>query len=237
MQQMYVPGIARVFFDSIQNGRIHQADYVAVLNGSWALAVAVCDGAGDDPDAADASQISAQIAAAVAGSTNSSLEGLHAARTYLQRRNEEAPPGQEGITTAVVAAITPGGLDLAWVGDSPAWAVMRNGTVVPLTTPSCHPCGTPCNVEERHEGTTWPHRRPFTLTDDYARIVLASDGLTAHLPLSGRADHVNAMVDDLARLAALDLDGEYVAASLLNLARSGRGRDNTTVAVIDLSDS
>ncbi|MEV1170123.1 protein phosphatase 2C domain-containing protein [Nonomuraea sp. NPDC049784] len=235
MNTLNLPGIARVHYDSIQNGRNTQADYVAVLNGSWALAVAVCDGAGDDPDAAEAAHSSAQISAAVTGSTSSPVEGLHAARTYLQRRNEEAPPSQEGITTAVVAAITSGGLDLAWVGDSPAWAVRLDGKVVPLTTPSCHPCMTPCNVEEKHEGANcWPHRLPFTYTDDYARIILASDGLTAHLPLTGRLDHMNAMLDDLARLAAPDLYGEYVATSLLDLAKRGRGRDNTTVAVIDL---
>ncbi|MBT2234985.1 protein phosphatase 2C domain-containing protein [Nonomuraea sp. NEAU-A123] len=234
MPLMYVPGIARVFYDSIQNSRNTQADYVAVLDGSWALAVAVCDGAGDDSDAADAAQISAQIAAAVTGSTNSGVQGLHAARTYLQQRNEDAPPGQEGITTAVVAAITPGGLDMAWVGDSPAWAVRLDSTVVPLTVPSCHPRWTPCNVEEKHEaGGTWPHRM-LTNTDDYARIILASDGLTAHLPLTGRADHMNAMLDDLTRMAAPDLAGEYVAAQLLDMARQGRGRDHTTVAVIDL---
>ncbi|GAA4946634.1 serine/threonine protein phosphatase PrpC [Nonomuraea thailandensis] len=234
MPLLYVPGVARVFYDSIQNSRHTQADYVAVLDGSWALAVAVCDGAGDDSDAADAAQISAQIAAAVTGSTNSGVQGLHAARTYLQQRNEDAPPGQEGITTAVVAAITPGLLDMAWAGDSPAWAVLQDGKVIPLTVPSCHPCGTPCNVEEKHEGEgTWPHRL-LIYTDDYARIILASDGLTAHLPLAGRADHMNAMLDDLARMAAPDLSGEYVAASLLDMARQGRGRDNTTVAVIDL---
>ncbi|WP_214317122.1 protein phosphatase 2C domain-containing protein [Nonomuraea sediminis] len=234
MPLMYVPGVARVFYDSIQNGRDTQADYVAVVDGSWALAVAVCDGADDDSDAADAAQISAQIAAAVAGSTNSGAEGLHAARTYLQQRNEGAPPGQEGITTAVVASITCGGLDLAWVGDSPAWAVQLDGKVVPLTTPSCHPCMTPCNVEESHEADGgWPHHL-YTYTDDYARIILASDGLTAHLPLAGRLDHMNAMLDDLTQLAAPDLDGEYVAAELLGLAKRGRGHDNTTVAVIDL---
>ncbi|MFI6497100.1 protein phosphatase 2C domain-containing protein [Nonomuraea typhae] len=234
MALMYVPGVARVHYDSIQNGRYTQADYVAVLDGSWALAVAVCDGAGDDCDAADAAQISAQVAAAVAGSTNSGVQGLHAARTYLQQRNVDAPPGQEGITTAVVAAITPGGLDMAWVGDSPAWAVRLDGTVAPLTVPSCHPCGTPCNVEEEHGGGRWPHRIPFTHTDDYARVILASDGLTAHLPLAGRADHMNAMLDDLARIAAPDRAGECVLAELLDLAKRGRGRDNTTVAVIDL---
>ncbi|MEV4472890.1 protein phosphatase 2C domain-containing protein [Nonomuraea sp. NPDC049504] len=234
MPLMNLPGIARVHYDSIQNGRYTQADYVAVLDGAWALAVAVCDGAGDDSDAADAAHISAQIAAAVAGSTNSGVQGLHAARTYLQQRNEDAPPGQEGITTAVVAAITYGGLDLAWVGDSPAWAVHLDGKVVPLTTPSCHPCRTPCNVEEKHEGgSSWPHRL-VTSTDDYARIILASDGLTAHLPLLGRLDHVNAMLPELSRLATPDLDGEYVAAALLDLASRGRGGDNTTVAVIDL---
>ncbi|MEV0821870.1 protein phosphatase 2C domain-containing protein [Nonomuraea rubra] len=231
---MYVPGIARVHYDSIQNSRHTQADYVAVLDGAWALAVAVCDGAGDDCDAADAAQISAQIAAAVTGSTNSGVQGLHAARTYLQQRNEDAPPGQEGITTAVVAAITPGFLDMAWVGDSPAWAVRLDGKVVPLTVPSCHPCGTPCNVEEKHEAEgRWPHRL-LTDTGDYARLIIATDGLTAHLPLAGRADHMNAMLDDLARLAAPDLSGEYVAASLLDMARQSRDPDNTTVAVIDL---
>ncbi|MEU7891776.1 protein phosphatase 2C domain-containing protein [Nonomuraea sp. NPDC049152] len=235
MDLLYVPGVARVHYDSIQNGRTCQADCVAVLNGAWALAVAVCDGAGDDVDAAEAAQISAHISTAVTGSTASAVEGLYAARTYLQRRNEEAPPGQEGITTAVAAAITSGGLDLAWVGDSPAWAVRLDGTVVPLTSPSCHPCMTPCNVEEKHDGSngTWPHRL-YTHTDDYARIILASDGLTAHLPLVGRLDHMNAMLDTLAKMAAPDLYGGYVAASLLDMASRGRGRDNTTVAVIDL---
>ncbi|MFG3438410.1 protein phosphatase 2C domain-containing protein [Nonomuraea sp. NPDC047897] len=235
MNSLYIPGVARVHYDSIQNGRHHQADYVAVLNGASALAVAVCDGAGDEPDAAEAAQISAQVSAAVTGSTASAVEGLYAARGYLQRRNEEAPPGQEGITTAVVAAITSGGLDLGWVGDSPAWAVKQDGEVVPLTTPSCHPCSTPCNVEEKHKGAAggWPHRL-YTSTDDYARIILASDGVSAHLSLLGRFDHMNAMLDDLARVAIPDLHGEYVATQLLDLAKRGRGRDNTTVAVIDL---
>jgi serine/threonine protein phosphatase PrpC len=112
--------------------------------------------------------------------------------------------------------------------------VRLDGKVVPLTVPSCHPCGTPCNVEEKHEAEDrWPHRL-LTHTGDYTRLIIATDGLTAHLPLAGRADHMNAMLDDLARLAAADLSGEYVAASLLDLARRGRGGDNTTVAVIDL---
>lgn len=230
MAILTVKGVARVHYDSDINKRRHQADYVTAIDGAWALGVAVCDGAGDDLDAAEAAQMSAQIAAAVAGSTARATEGIATARNYLDMRNAVAPFGQEGITTALVAAVTSGGLDLAWCGDSPAWAVSRDGAIVPLTDPSCHPL-TPCSAEFWHGAE--PHHR-FVETDDWVRIILATDGVTSHLPASERQAHAAAMIDDLSRIAAPDLDGGVVVTELRDNAKHHGGRDNITVAVIDL---
>ncbi|GLX06677.1 protein phosphatase 2C domain-containing protein [Microbispora sp. NBRC 16548] len=230
MAILTVNGIARVHYDSDINKRRHQADYVTAIDGAWALGVAVCDGAGDNPDAAEAAQMSAQIGAAVAASTGSGTDGIKAARYHLAQRNHDAPFGQEGITTAVIAAITHGGIELAWCGDSPAWAVCHDGAIVPLTDQSCHPL-TPCSVEFWHD--TGPHRR-FTHTDDWLRIIIATDGVTSHLPASEGLAHAAAMIDDLSRIAAPDLDGGVVMTELRDNAKRHGGRDNITVAVIDL---
>ncbi len=161
------------------------------------------------------------------------------ARLYVNERNAPAPSGQEGITTATVASISRLGIKLAWCGDSPAWAVQHDGEVVGLTNPSCHPCMTPCNVDESHghpRKVEWPHRLTIEAAeaDQYARLIVATDGITAHLGRTERHDHVAAMVGTLTSRAAPDLDGEYVLAQLLDLAKRGRGGDNTTIAVIDL---
>ncbi|NRQ34471.1 hypothetical protein HII36_21815 [Nonomuraea sp. NN258] len=145
---------------------------------------AIADGAGDDGDAAECAQVAAQVGAAIAGSTGDPVAGLDSADTHVFTRNHNAPSLQEGFTTATILTVTIGGINLAWAGDSPAWGVKADGEVVGLTVPSCHPCMTPCNVAEKHEENLsgpWPHRRTADF-GSFTRIIVASDGLTAHLP-------------------------------------------------------
>ncbi|MEU7855130.1 hypothetical protein [Nonomuraea sp. NPDC049141] len=230
--------LARIHHASVIGGRYTQADHISVCDGARALAVAVADGAGDDSDAAECAQIAAQVGAAVAASTGDPTMGLGSADTYVGDRNHYAPELQEGITTATILTIATTGLRLVWVGDSPGWGVTAAGEVVGLTVPSCHPCQTPCNVAEPHREAhngPWPHIRAADF-DSFTRVIVASDGVTAHLPLWERVgDHVAAMLPTLAQVAEPRLDGEHVLARLMEIAAQGRGRqDNTTIAVVDL---
>ncbi|MEV0236823.1 protein phosphatase 2C domain-containing protein [Nonomuraea sp. NPDC050786] len=238
----YVPGVARIHYDTVIGGRNTQADCISVCNGARALAIAIADGAGDDGDAAECAQIAAQVGAAVTASTGSPVEGMDVARTHVNGRNHYAPKLQRGVTTATMLAIASGELRLAWAGDSPAWAVRRDGEVVGLTVPSCHPCMTPCNVAEEHDESPyaesdgpWPHQHTAE-ADDFVRVIVASDGVTAHLPWMERdGDHVAGMLPTLAEVADPQWDGECVLRRLLEIARLGRGtQDNTTIAVVDL---
>lgn len=228
--------LARIHHATVIGGRHTQADYISICDGARALAIAICDGAGDDCDAAECAQIAAQVGAAIAASTGDPAAGMGSASTYVGDRNHYAPELQQGVTTATILAINSNGVQLAWAGDSPAWGVTAAGEVVGLTVPSCHPCMTPCNVEEDHAGPQpWPHTRTADF-DSFRRVIVASDGITAHLPPRERnGDHVAGMLATLAEVADLRWDGEHVVTRLLEIARLGRGKqDNTTIAVVDL---
>ncbi|MDP4510306.1 protein phosphatase 2C domain-containing protein [Nonomuraea turcica] len=229
------PGeLAVLYYDSIAGGRSRNADYLHICDGGPSMALAVADGEGDHPDAAECAQITAQIAAAVASSTGNPVEALRAAKQYVDDRNHPVPPGQEGVSTATVVAINRfSGISLAWAGNSPVWGITPTGEVVGLTVPSCHPTTTPCNVSQRHSGL-WPHSRTVDI-GHFVRLIVATDGLTGHLSRD-RPDHMAAMTDRLADLAGIHQEGGYALAQLLWLAESCRGRDNITVAVIDLLD-
>ncbi|MFI6485095.1 hypothetical protein ACIBH1_44795 [Nonomuraea sp. NPDC050663] len=68
-----------------------------------------------------------------------------------------------------------------------------------------------------------------------ARLILTSDGLTAHLARPARANHVQAMTDTLARIAHPANHLQDVLADLLDLTRDHGPLDNTSIAVVDLA--
>ncbi|HEX4811561.1 MAG TPA: hypothetical protein VFV66_02270, partial [Nonomuraea sp.] len=146
-------------------------------------------------------------------------------------RNHPVPPGQEGVSTATVLAINRySGLSLAWAGNSPVWGITSEGEVTELTAPSCPP--PLCNVSQRH-GQVWPHSRTVAL-DHFARLILATGGLTGHLPPQDPRDPLAPATAWLDDLAGIHQDGGYALAQLLWLAETGPDQDNTTVVVIDL---
>ncbi|HEX4811568.1 MAG TPA: hypothetical protein VFV66_02305 [Nonomuraea sp.] len=85
---------------------------------------------------------------------------------------------------------------------------------------------------QRH-GQVWPHSRTVDL-HHFARLVLATGGLTAHLPQQDPRDPLAPATAWLDDLAGIHQDGGYAFAQLLWLAENGPDQDNTTVVVIDL---
>ncbi|NUT10383.1 MAG: SpoIIE family protein phosphatase [Nonomuraea sp.] len=188
----------RICHDSLRGNRDVNADALTVAECGSRLAIAVADGAGDNDGAAECARIAALLASAITAATGNPLRGLDETAPFLTERADAAAIPLTARTTATILAITPDHLTLAWAGDSPAWAITRDGQVRGLTDPSCHPCLTPCNVTEPHEGATYSPHWASLDRGEVARLILASDGLTAHLARPARADHVQAMTDTLA---------------------------------------
>ncbi|MER7363493.1 hypothetical protein [Nonomuraea wenchangensis] len=228
------PGdLATLYYDTITGGRRLNTDYLHICDGGPSLALAVADGDGDHADAAQVAQITAQIAAAVASSTGVPVEGLRAARTYVEQRNMLAPAGREGVSTATVVAINRHrGVSLAWAGDTAVWGITPRGEVVALTEPCCPPRSTPCHVARQHAGLL-PHSRTVGI-EQFRRLVVATSGMAVHLRPQPGDDTPAA--DRIGTLAGTHEDGGYALAQLLWLAERSADPGNATVAVIDLLD-
>lgn len=253
MTQFHQPSLGvRLTAGTIQGRRDLNADAHAHSYIPDVFAVAIADGAGDYPDSADCAATAATTAAALAAATANPRQALTYAAEIVDDRNLRAAAGRrpdhpgdgtrDVFTTTTVLAITPSQLRLAWVGDSPAWAITHTEHVVGLTSPSCHPGMRPCNLPGLHHtpglGHTSPdHQIPHHLDvdrADIARVVLATDGLTAHLNRDERRNHVNALSWLIGSLAQPAYPADHALRQLLDLATSKGASDNTTVAIIDL---
>ncbi|WP_329431291.1 protein phosphatase 2C domain-containing protein (plasmid) [Streptosporangium sp. NBC_01495] len=206
------------------------ADYLALQEFSYTTAIAICDGTGDDYEAATCARIGAEITAVAVAQTGRAIGGVTAAREALTDYYQEgALYAQDAAATVVTAVVTDKGIDLAWAGDSVAFALDRAGTLHTPTTPYPPLYPRPCNITAGpiHYRYIW-REHPGGSTQgeviDVERLLLCSDGLTHHV--------TNEQITSI----LLNTAGDPVAAcdDLVEAVYGAKTYGNVTVAVLDL---
>jgi serine/threonine protein phosphatase PrpC len=209
--------------------RRYNADHVAFAEYGRTGAVVICDGVDDDAESADCARIAAHVAAVTAANTRAARTGVGAARAAVGDYYQGAPPGQDTTATILVAVLTDNSINLAWAGDSVAFALTHDGVLHALTEPH-HPLWPkPCNVtagpiHQRHIWLEHPGGDGAADVVDTRRLLLCSDGLTERLSC-----------EQIATALRITNSGPTTAcAELLKTAFNARTGDNVTIAVIDL---
>ncbi|MEV6608466.1 hypothetical protein [Kutzneria sp. NPDC051319] len=210
--------------------RERNADAVAAELLHGRLTVALADGAGRSPQAAELAPLAAAVAARAAA-RRTPVWGVLAAAGLCEDPSVEMPKP----TGAIVVASPHTDLKwrVAWVGDSTAWTV-RDGAVRRATIP--HTLGERLRQQGGSEDEA--RAKDNVLTKSLSRVavhgvegvevtgewlILASDGLAAPSRLSAQA---------LAAVIA-DADGPQGCADrLIMAAREAGSRDDVTVAVV-----
>jgi PPM family protein phosphatase len=200
---------------------------------AWALA----DGVGDDYEAADAARMAVD-AAVSAALERGAFGGIVAAREVLNAFYADAPPGQDGDCTLVVAVPFParrgGGLDVAWAGDSRAYLQRPDGRLLQLTAD--HTLGRQFAAAGQpdwlralaagadHTLTSSARRGEIgqrRILGPARRVLLCSDGLHRHLTHNA-----------ISTALATGPTPHTAAAALLRAVRVAGLPDNVTVTVI-----
>jgi serine/threonine protein phosphatase PrpC len=237
----------------------HNEDALALASDPAGDVLVVCDGVSSSQNPAQAAQAAARVACAAllegARSANGDPEALvakaiwaaHAAvRAVPYSRTEKDDPPE----ATIVAALRRGPrITIGWLGDSRAYFV--NGTAArqltedhswvnevvaagemtlaeALRAPQAHcitrtlggPTGPAATGDE-------PSLLAFDVPDGAGHFVLCTDGLWNYAPEPGQ-------LAGLVRRQAAGADALAVARGLVNFARSTRGHDNITVAVLAL---
>ncbi|MFD8564669.1 PP2C family protein-serine/threonine phosphatase [Streptosporangium canum] len=211
--------------------RIWNADHLAIAEHHLTSAITICDGAGDDIEAASCARMAAETAAAAAAHTGMAMAGVGAARQAVEIYYQATPPGQDATATIITAVLTNFSLNLAWAGDSQAFALTRDGMLHPLTKPY-HPLRPePRNVaagpiHHRHIWLEHPGGDGPAEVLEISRLLLCSDGLTEKVTHT----HIAEVLRGGAPMPAA------ICTELVDLAYTAGTHDNVTVAVIDLPD-
>jgi serine/threonine protein phosphatase PrpC len=238
-------------------GRVHRRNEDALhleIVGENGVVVVVCDGISSSvsPDVAACSAADAAgvvLADALRRESDALSDATVAAIHAAQQAVLEVPwtpePGRDAPSCTLVSAVCrTGELVIGWVGDSRAYWIAGKGsrllTVDDSWAQEQVASGLMSAVQagsdsRAHSITRWlggdapedpPHLLTITPTEP-GRLVLCSDGLWNYAP---NATDIAALLDALPS----DVTALAVAHSLVDTALAEGGRDNITVAVIDI---
>jgi len=216
---------------SAQSPRTWNADHVAVAEHDFTSAITICDGFGDNPEAVACARIAAKSAAVAAAHSGMAQVGVAAARATVGAYHQQVPTSQRATATIVTAVLTDWSLDLAWAGDSQAFALTSDKMLHALTVPY-HPLRPePCNVTDGpvHQRRIWLEYSGGDSSAEVleiSQLLLCSDGLTEKVTYP----HIAEVLRGGAPMPAA------ICTELVDLAYTSGAGGNVTVAVIDLPD-
>lgn len=171
--------------------------------------VAVLDGLGGHPGGEVASETAAQFVKEVVDE-----ETFKDAMKRASLAVADAFPGS--ATTITLGILKDDGVDVYWIGDSPAFAVYNDGSCRMITTPHADPeTGRITSVLGGRRPGEFFYDHVFVPVSDVKAVILASDGLTAHL----NEDEIGSIY-----LSGGDLIKEVLSRGAI---------DNVTVAIIE----
>lgn len=215
-------------------GRREQQDALLVAD----RLVALSDGMGGHARGRDASR-EALLAMADAATAPLGPERLLAAAARADEAVRALSSGggwrEPGATLVAVAADGHGGVHGLWCGDSRAYLLDRDGTLLPLTADHAGPCGGIDHALGDHGGYGAKFDTFTVPVGCGHRVLLCSDGLTGPFETAAYngvalSDGHDDPDDSDAAIAALLRDG---LAALTTVAIE-HARDNVTAALIDV---
>lgn len=207
---------------SAQGPRTHNADAVgayAAANGTG-IVFALADGVGDHPEASRAARTAASAAARTP-------VGQGAAAAVMAAQRAVHALGEAGDCVLVVAMQAEAGYEIAWVGDTRAYA-WDGYTVRQVTTDH-----TLAQYFRDHDQPTTPRMEHVVTTS--VRTAKEHEIGTATVPTGGlllTSDGVHKALSRPAILGILGMPGE-AATALVRTAISLGGSDNATAIVVD----
>ncbi len=139
------------------------------------VSVAVLDGLGGHPGGEVASETAARFVKDVVDEKT-----FMGAMKKASLAVAEAFPGS--ATTITLGILKEDGIEVFWIGDSPAFAIYKDGSCRMITTPHADlETGRITSVLGGRRPGEFFYDRVFVPVSDVKAVILASDGLTAHL--------------------------------------------------------